>query len=197
MVGTEHTQVCYRLSPCGDKGLGNSRFHTLLFGINRLRSDKLPHCWAKSHCSGAFVQLLCNQNFNGLSCRCTPIMSANDGVSCRFAIFRRAARKCPDQSRQARLSVLIRRTNAPSLRVRLAVLVHARGYGFIEERQFVVFDVDDLKLRVVPAFQDNVHPLCDGYGFSSRPRTANDDSKFSGCASFSFLLRPQFGLTHG
>src|SRR5258708_31312713 len=48
-------------------GLANSRFHTLLFGINRLRSDELPHCWAKSHCSGAIVQLLCNQNFNGLS----------------------------------------------------------------------------------------------------------------------------------
>jgi len=37
-------------------GLANSRFHTLLFGINRLRSDELPHCWAKSHCSGAIVQ---------------------------------------------------------------------------------------------------------------------------------------------
>ena len=31
-------------------------FHTLLFGINRLRSDGLPHCWAKDRCSGAFVQ---------------------------------------------------------------------------------------------------------------------------------------------
>src|SRR5258708_4511039 len=37
-------------------GLANSRFHTLLFGINRLRWDKLPHCWETSHCSGAFVQ---------------------------------------------------------------------------------------------------------------------------------------------
>src|SRR5580704_12120080 len=44
-------------------GLANSRFHTLLFGINRLRSDELPHCWANSHCSGAFVQLLCNRYF--------------------------------------------------------------------------------------------------------------------------------------
>jgi len=44
-------------------GLANSRFHTLLFGINRLRSDELPHCWAKSHCSGTFVQLLCNRYF--------------------------------------------------------------------------------------------------------------------------------------
>jgi hypothetical protein len=25
-------------------GLANSRFHTLLFGINRLRSDEVPHC---------------------------------------------------------------------------------------------------------------------------------------------------------
>src|SRR6202790_3179500 len=45
-------------------GLANSRFHTLLFGINRLRSDELLHCWAKSRCSGAFVQLLCNQNWS-------------------------------------------------------------------------------------------------------------------------------------
>jgi hypothetical protein len=38
-------------------GLANSRFHTLLFGINRLRSEELPYCWAKSHCSAAIVQL--------------------------------------------------------------------------------------------------------------------------------------------
>ena len=44
--------------------LANSRFHTLLFGINRLRSDELPHYWAKSHCSGAFLQLLRIQDFN-------------------------------------------------------------------------------------------------------------------------------------
>jgi hypothetical protein len=41
-------------------GLANSRFHTLLFGINRLRSAELPH-WAKDRCSGALVQLLRNQ----------------------------------------------------------------------------------------------------------------------------------------
>src|ERR1700676_174085 len=86
-------------------GLANSRFHTLLFGINRLRSDALLHCWAKSPCSGAFVQLLCNQNFNGYIRR-TPIMSADDGASCGFAIFRSAAQKWPDQSIQARLAVL-------------------------------------------------------------------------------------------
>src|SRR5260370_38902486 len=45
-------------------GLANSRFHTLLFGINRLRSDELLHCWAKSHRLGAFVQLLCNLNWS-------------------------------------------------------------------------------------------------------------------------------------
>src|SRR5258705_263609 len=74
-------------------GFPNSRFHTLLFGINRLRSDELLHCWAKSPCSGAFVQRLCNQNFNGLSYRFAPITSANDGASCGFAIFGNAAPK--------------------------------------------------------------------------------------------------------
>src|SRR5260370_41246878 len=65
-------------------GLANSRFHTLLFGINRLRSDELLHCRAMSPCSGAFVQLLCNQNFNCLPCRwtpITPITTVNDGES--------------------------------------------------------------------------------------------------------------------
>jgi len=52
-----------------------------LFGINRLRSDELPHCWAKSPCSGAFVQLLCNQNFNALPCRSTPFTTVNYGES--------------------------------------------------------------------------------------------------------------------
>ena len=62
MVGTEHTQVCYWLSPCGDKGLANSRFHTLLFGINSFRSDELPHCWAKSHCSGQLCNYCATKN---------------------------------------------------------------------------------------------------------------------------------------
>jgi hypothetical protein len=48
---------------------------------HRLRSDELLHCWAKSPCSGAFVQLLCNQNFNCLPCRWTPITTVNDGKS--------------------------------------------------------------------------------------------------------------------
>src|SRR6266404_501307 len=84
-------------------GLANSRFHTLLFGINRLRSDELLHRWAKSPCSGAFVQLLCNQNFSGISVRCTLITSANDEASSGFPTFRRAVRRSPDQSIHARL----------------------------------------------------------------------------------------------
>lgn len=50
---------------------------------------------------------------------------------------------------------------APSLRVGLAVLMHPRWYGLIEERELVILDVDNLKLRVFAAFQDVVHPLCD------------------------------------
>src|SRR5205085_4742693 len=43
----------------------------------------------KSRCSGAFVQLSCNQNFNGISGPCMPITSANDEASCGFPTFRR------------------------------------------------------------------------------------------------------------
>src|SRR5258708_1069621 len=39
----------------------------------------MPYVCAKGRCSAAFVQLWCNQNFNGLSCRRTPITGANDG----------------------------------------------------------------------------------------------------------------------
>jgi hypothetical protein len=66
-------------------GLANSRFHTLLFGINRLRSDGMPYFGANDPCSGAFVQLMCNQNFNLLSCRSAPITSANEDEWARFA----------------------------------------------------------------------------------------------------------------
>jgi hypothetical protein len=52
-------------------GLANSRFYTLLFGINRLRSYELPDLGAQQAYSAAIVQLLCNQNFNDSSCRCT------------------------------------------------------------------------------------------------------------------------------
>src|SRR5439155_24696151 len=65
-----------------------------------------------------------------------------------------------------------------SLRVRLAVLMHCRWHRLIEERQFVILDVDNLKLRVLAVFQDIVHPLCNGRGFPSRSRTADDDSNF-------------------
>src|SRR5206468_12857453 len=67
---------------------------------------------------------------------------------------------------------------APSLRVLLAVLMHCRWHRLIEERQFVILDVDNLKLRVLAVFQDIVHPLCNGRGFPSRSRTADDDSNF-------------------
>src|SRR5438105_12855899 len=67
---------------------------------------------------------------------------------------------------------------APSLRVRLAVLMHPRWYELIEKRQLVILDVNNLKLRILAAFQDIVHPLCDGRGFPSRSRTADDDSNF-------------------
>ena len=46
---------------CG--GFPNSRFHTLLFGINKLCSDEMPHFSAKGPSLGAFVQLLCNRYF--------------------------------------------------------------------------------------------------------------------------------------
>ena len=91
------------VSALGDNGLANSRFYTLVFGINRLRSDELPHCRAKRRCLGAVVQLLCNQNLSGISVRCTPITSANDEASSGFPTFRRAVRRSPDQSIHARL----------------------------------------------------------------------------------------------
>ncbi len=43
-----------------------SPFHSLVFGINRLHSDEMPHFCAKNPCSEAIVQLLCNRNYNGL-----------------------------------------------------------------------------------------------------------------------------------
>src|SRR5580704_9361430 len=64
----------------------------------------------------------------------------------------------------------------PMVRVRLTVLMHRRGYRLIEERKFVILDIDNLKLRVLAAFQDIVQPRCDGRGFPSRSRTANNDS---------------------
>ena len=51
----------HQLNP--DNGLANSRFHTLLFGINRSSSDGMPYFGANDPCSAAFVQLLCNRYF--------------------------------------------------------------------------------------------------------------------------------------
>src|ERR1700757_762042 len=65
---------------------------------------------------------------------------------------------------------------APALRMGFAVLMHDGGRGLIEEWQLEVLDIDNFKLRVVAAFQKVVHPGCDGRGFPSRSRTADDDS---------------------
>jgi hypothetical protein len=57
-------------------GLANSRFHTLLFGIKRLRSDELAHCRAKSRCSGAIVQLLYKQKYDVFQAVCGAAIKA-------------------------------------------------------------------------------------------------------------------------
>src|ERR1700680_4845676 len=67
---------------------------------------------------------------------------------------------------------------APALCVGLAILMHYWGHRLIEKWQFVILDVYNFELRVVAAFQQVVHPLCDGRGFPSRSRTSNDDSNF-------------------
>src|SRR5438094_6010585 len=56
--------------------------------------------------------------------------------------------------------------------------MHCRWHRLIEERQFVILDVYNLKLRVFTAFQDVVDPLCNGCGFPSWSRTTDDDSNF-------------------
>jgi hypothetical protein len=61
----------------------------------------MPHFCAKSHCLGAFVQLLSNQNFNGSIMPMYPITSANGGAFCGFVIFRAGQ----TSQYQARLSV--------------------------------------------------------------------------------------------
>src|SRR5690349_3684503 len=84
---------------------------------------------------------------------------------------------------------------APSLRVGLAVLMHPGCYGLIEERELVILDVDNLKIRIFAAFQYVVHPLCDGCGFPSRSRTADDDSNFQHFPLSPFWCGPQ--VTNG
>jgi len=71
---------------------------------------------------------------------------------------------------------------APSFSVRLAVLMHDGRHRLIEERQLVILDIHNLELRVLAALEEVVHPLCDGGGFSSRSRTAYDDSQSSAFA---------------
>jgi hypothetical protein len=56
----------------------------------RLSSGELPYFGAKHPCLGPVVQ---PEFFNGLSRRCTPTTSANDGVSCGCAILLDVARK--------------------------------------------------------------------------------------------------------
>src|ERR1700730_8552802 len=67
---------------------------------------------------------------------------------------------------------------APSFCMWIAVLMHYGWHGFIEERQLVILNVDNLKLRVLADLQDIEHPLCHGRGFPPRSRTADDDSNF-------------------
>src|SRR6266481_5953714 len=74
-------------------------------------------------------------------------------------------------------NVGIERSNflAPSFRMWVAVLMHDWWHGFIEERQLVILNVDNLKLRVLATLQDIEYPLCHGCGFPPRPRTTYDD----------------------
>src|SRR4029077_14470111 len=65
---------------------------------------------------------------------------------------------------------------APSFRMWVAVLMHYWWHGFIKERQLVVLNVDNLKLRVLATLQNIEYPLCHRRGFPPRPRTAHDDS---------------------
>jgi len=51
--------------------------------------------------------------------------------------------------------------------VRFALLMHYGRDRLIEEWQLVILDIYNLKLRVVPAVKEIVHPLCDSRSFSS------------------------------
>src|ERR1700692_867959 len=85
---------------------------------------------------------------------------------------------------------------APSFRMWVAVLMHYRWHGFIEERQLVILNVDNLKLCVLAALQDIEHPLCHGRGFPPWSRTANDDSDFQHLPLSPFCARlPSLGKT--
>src|SRR5580658_1456755 len=77
-------------------------------------------------------------------------------------------------------NVGVERSNflAPSLGVRLAVLMHYGRHRLIEERQLVILDIDHLELRFLAGFQNVMCPFCDGRGFPSRSRTTDDHSNF-------------------
>ena len=62
-IPTKSNLQLIHVSACHPRYCNYSRLHMLLFGINRLRSDQVSHCRPKTHCLGAIVQLLCNQNF--------------------------------------------------------------------------------------------------------------------------------------
>jgi hypothetical protein len=68
--------------------------------------------------------------------------------------------------------------------VRLAVLPHGGRYGFIQQRQLVILDVDDLELRVFAAFQDVMRPPRHCGGLPAGPRTPDDDSNLQHFAPF-------------
>jgi hypothetical protein len=48
-------------STCSYNCLANSPFHSLVFRVNELRSDEMPHFCAKNSYSEAIVQLLGNR----------------------------------------------------------------------------------------------------------------------------------------
>ena len=60
--------------------------------------------------------------------------------------------------------------------VSLAVLMHRRWHGLIQKRQFIVFYVYDLKLRILARLQETVHPCCNRGRFPPWPCAADDDA---------------------
>jgi len=60
LAWTQSQKDCSPLA-FSNNGLANSRFHTLLFGINNLCSGEMPYFGATDPWSTGFVQLLCNR----------------------------------------------------------------------------------------------------------------------------------------
>ena len=50
-------------------GLANSPFHSLVFGMNKLRSDEMPYFGTEDPCLEASVQPLCNQKSDSFTHR--------------------------------------------------------------------------------------------------------------------------------